>query len=206
MRDQWGVPIADFVAEAMPGLDDHRYRDLLQLIQMDPFANQAAFRDVAMKISIDDLDVRCYEWVQALLPLTGNLPRAGMAVERSLLSTDLTYRDQVLTFINGRGVHGVIVRLISPHGPVGISIELESGREIFASEVEHWEKEEVHQAAVLRGFGTYYTHRKDIAKAERRPVAPTWRSRPMPSATRSSRRCSRPRERSISGWRRSRNT
>lgn len=168
MRDQWGVPFDEFVTESLPLVESHRYADVLRLCLLNAMnpAEQPRFREMLLKVPVADVDIRL-NWLEGTYRSVNEVDAGVTILRRCRGHMDDTYSDLVVSYRKGETTSSAMMQMFSPHGPLGIAMNLEKSTTLSDQEVARWEKQESHQPRVLRGLGEWYRRKKRYADAER---------------------------------------
>jgi tetratricopeptide (TPR) repeat protein len=182
MQNQWGVPVEDFLAEALPLVAEHPYQAVIASFGRGRRPDPQTYAAVRARPEIADLELTAMPFLFRVQPLDreGGAPLLSLAVHNQ----DDIYGDLLrLSGIQDRE-HFVAQQLevISPHSPFGLGARLRTDWRLqrhdnpeleqrFAQArpglLAEWEQQHGHHGAVLRALGQHYVAQGQLAAAQR---------------------------------------
>jgi len=169
MRYEWGVPTGEFIEDVQALIADHPKKNVVLLHGLDPQRDAAKYKALADAVPLDDLDYEQYGVWTAIL--NHDLKRNGAETNRALHLSDTTYRDMSRMFrvLDNSAVLMLAREAIkmSPHGQVLICKLAGLDPTMTNEKLTQFEKDEGHQASVMRALGTRYFQNGKSADAER---------------------------------------
>jgi hypothetical protein len=168
MKNIWGVDVSDYLTQALPLIDTHPYRKIVEVFGLD--YQREWDKAIARFKEIDLLDITFAERPYVDLTWRVNVPgkKLGPAAWRMAFLHNDDIEDQVVFADNGRKPQVARDLLaLSPFHPLACATLISFDWEFAKDHADEWEREFGRHASVLRALGSRYLQLGKLTEAER---------------------------------------
>jgi tetratricopeptide (TPR) repeat protein len=170
MRYRWSVPVDDFLKEALPLVQGHRYAAVLETFALDPQREPDKIWARLRGLPLRDLELT---QLGLFLAFQGVNPAKGVELQnRATRESDLVHNDMrviIQTAKTGQLVTSfakILNERVSPHAPMGQAILIRDDWGYAGPRAAGWEKATQHPRVLLE-LGKRYAALKRPADSER---------------------------------------